>query len=187
MFDYRLRLYTIGHGTRTIDELAGATLVHGSARIVDVRRYPASRRHPHLARASLEAALPRRGVAYEWRGDDLGGRRKESGPGASRHRALRVAAFRAFADHMDTPAFRAALERLARDAEQAPLAIMCAETLWWRCHRRLIADALVLRGVEVAHIIPPRTLQEHPLHETVRADEEGRPVYDAGGGAQLPQ
>jgi uncharacterized protein (DUF488 family) len=150
-----------------------------------VRRHPGSRRHPHLARTRLERALPEGGIAYEWRGEDLGGRRTPPPSGRPRHHALRVASFRAFADHMDTPAFRAALEQLARDAAGAPLALMCAETLWWRCHRRLIADALALRGVEVVHIIPPHTLQAHPLHEAVRADESGRPVYDVGAGPPL--
>jgi uncharacterized protein (DUF488 family) len=91
-----------------------------------------------------------------------------------------VAAFRSYADHMDTAGFRSALKRLERDAAMDRLAIMCAETLWWRCHRRLIADALALDGLTVVHLIGPGKIQEHKLQESVRRDGEGLPVYDAG-------
>jgi uncharacterized protein (DUF488 family) len=178
-------LYTIGHGDRSLDELLSALSRNGVTTIVDVRRFPGSRRHPHFSRAALERSLHDAGVLYEWRGDELGGRR--SAPDhPSRHPVLRVAAFRNFADHMDTEAFRTALEDVMRRAEQrSGVTLMCAETLWWRCHRRLIADALVLCGRTVDHIITTDKLQPHRLHEAVRADRLGRPTYDVGASAPL--
>src|SRR4030088_2921402 len=98
-------LYTVGHGTRSLDELAETLHDAGVGRLVDVRRFPGSRRHPHLSRASLEVELPARAVAYEWWGEDLGGRRRSESP-TSRHPAWRDPAFRAYAEHKDTPAFR---------------------------------------------------------------------------------
>lgn len=169
-------LYTVGHGTRSVAELASVVSSAGVALLVDVRRYPASRRHPHLSRAALEQDLPPLGIAYEWC-EALGGRRSRSP--ASRHSAWRNEAFRAYADHMDGADFRAALDSLLGPL---PLAVMCAETLWWRCHRRLIADAATLAGVEVVHLLGEGQSQPHRLHENVRADEEGWPVYDKGQG-----
>jgi uncharacterized protein (DUF488 family) len=170
-------VYTIGHGTRTADGLIDALRAEGVRLLVDIRRFPGSRRSPHLARGPLEAAVTAAGIGYSWRGEELGGRRRGGG-GPSRHTAWRVAAFRSYADWMDGPTFRAALERLERDAARTRLALLCAETLWWRCHRRLVADALVSRGHRVLHIMPGGRLQEHPLHAGLRRDEEGRPVYD---------
>jgi uncharacterized protein (DUF488 family) len=170
-------LFTIGHGTRSIDELA--TVLHGSAieLLVDVRRQPGSRRNPHFARESLEAELPGRGIAYEWWGPALGGRRRSNG--ASRHLAWRDPAFRAYADHMETSEFVDALESLLGRAAASPTAVMCAETLWWRCHRRLISDAAVVRGVDVVHLglgVP----STHRLTPEARVDTGHRIVYDVG-------
>src|SRR4051812_33644543 len=110
----RPTLFTIGHGARSLEELV-MLLGEANARIlVDVRRFPGSRRHPHFARAALEASLPPLGVTYVFRGEALGGRRE--GRAGSPHRALREPAFRAYADHMDTPEFRAAADDLAAEA-----------------------------------------------------------------------
>ncbi|MDQ3571090.1 MAG: DUF488 domain-containing protein [Actinomycetota bacterium] len=171
-------MYTVGHGTRSVDELAAVIGDAGLSVVVDVRRYPGSRRHPHLSRAGLERDLPARGITYRW-WEALGGRRSRAAD--SRHRAWRNQAFGAYADHMDTAEFRHALDHLI---EELPLAVMCAETLWWRCHRRLIADAAVLKGVEVVHLLDVGKSQPHRLHDGVRNDEEGRPVYDGGGKAR---
>lgn len=173
-------LYTVGHGTRSTEELVAVLSQVGVGCLLDVRRYPGSRRSPHLGRPALAASLPAAGIAYEWWGDELGGRRSRAP--ASRHPALRNDAFRAYADHMDTPEFRAAVERLVPSAQPgtAPSALMCAETLWWRCHRRLIADALVVRGVDVVHLVRVGVLEPHRLHPAARADEGGWPVYDMG-------
>ena len=167
-------LYTVGHGRRSTEDLAAVLADAGVSRLVDVRRFPGSRRNPHLSRDHLEADLPARGIAYEWV-EALGGRR--SRVTASRHPAWRNDAFAGYADHMDSPEFRAALDDLLT---RLPLAVMCAETLWWRCHRRLVADAATLAGVEVVHLLDVGRSEPHRLHPAVRPDEEGRPVYDGG-------
>jgi uncharacterized protein (DUF488 family) len=174
-------LYTVGHGTRSTEELVAVLSQVGVGRLLDVRRYPGSRRSPHLARQVLSTTLPAAGIAYEWWGHELGGRRSRAP--ASHHPALRNDAFRAYADHMGSPEFRTALEGLVASARgaTAPSALMCAETLWWRCHRRLIADALVLRGVEVVHLVRVGGLESHRLHPAARPDEAGWPVYDVAG------
>jgi len=130
-----VRLFTVGHGTRTTEELVAVLTDGGIELLVDVRRFPGSRRHPHLARERLAAELA---TPYEWWGDELGGRRKPVAE--TRHPQWRNEAFRAYADGMDTPVFVAAFDRLLARAAEAPTAVMCAETLWWRCHRRLIAE-----------------------------------------------
>lgn len=181
-----MRIFTIGHGTRTIEELVEILRSAGVSRLIDVRRFPGSRRNPHLAGEQLERSLPDHGIAYEWWGEELGGRRSST-PETSRHPAWKVAGFRAYADYMDTDEFRTALLRLEKDARGGPpLAIMCAETLWWRCHRRLISDALVADGVEVVHLVDRDERQSHSLAEFARIDERGQPVYDVGVDRELP-
>ncbi|HEX2294147.1 MAG TPA: DUF488 domain-containing protein [Actinomycetota bacterium] len=179
-------VFTVGHGTRATEELAALLASAGVGLLVDVRRFPGSRRHPHFAREALAESLPALGVAYEWRGEELGGRRSRDRSG-SRHPAWRNDAFAGYADHMDTPVFRAALERIETEARSGVrLAVMCAETLWWRCHRRLIADALVLRGVEVVHLVQPGNSTPHPVNEAARLGDDGYPVYDVGATPELP-
>ncbi|HWD08834.1 MAG TPA: DUF488 domain-containing protein [Actinomycetota bacterium] len=179
-------LFTIGHGTRSVDELSGILTGAGVTLLADVRRFPGSRRNPQLSRASLSEALPERGVRYEWWGESLGGRRSgrplggpPGGP-PSRHPAWREPAFRAYADHMDSAEFRQALGRLLEVSSAEETAVMCSETLWWRCHRRLIADAAVLRGRPVVHLLSAGHAEPHPANPAMRRDEEGWPVYDVG-------
>jgi uncharacterized protein (DUF488 family) len=179
--------HTIGHGARSADEFLETLLGARIDVVLDVRRFPGSRRHPHFGRAEIERRLAGVAVGYEWWGEELGGRRRASVE--SRHTALRVAALRAFADHMDSPEFAHALARVHERAARERIALMCAETLWWRCHRRMISDALALAGVEVVHLISPAQRQAHKLHDTVRLDGRGRPTYDAGAatlGAREP-
>lgn len=177
-------VYTVGHGARPLAELISTLRSAEIELLVDVRRFPGSRRHPHFGRESLESALPKHGIAYEWRGESLGGRRKPV-PG-SRHHAWRNDSFRAYADHMGSDAFRSALDEIERDAEEGRRqAVMCSETLWWRCHRRLIADMLTLDDFCVVHLVNDKQ-QSHPLHEALRVDEKGSPVYDMGVEAELP-
>jgi uncharacterized protein (DUF488 family) len=172
-------VYTLGHGTRSSHELVEVLRGAGAGRLVDVRRSPASRRHPRFGRELLEPFLSGRDIAYEWWGEELGGRRSAPKDRISRHSALTNASFRNFADHMDTPEFRGALDALETSAEMGPpVALMCAETLWWRCHRRLISDALSLHGIEVVHLLDAHKRQNHPFHEAARADASGAPVYD---------
>lgn len=179
-----MTVVTVGHGTRTSGELGELLLGAGVSRLVDVRRYPASRRNPHLAADPLAAALAEVGVDYEWWGEHLGGRRRPLPD--SRHRALTSDAFRGYADHMDTAGFRQALELLVARSAERGTAVMCAETLWWRCHRRLIADAaLVARGASVRHLLHDGSLSPHAVTDGARPAGAGV-VYDAGAVGQLP-
>jgi uncharacterized protein (DUF488 family) len=178
-------IFTIGHGNRTTEALAGILGRAGVGRLVDVRRWPTSRRNPHFNKDALESALPGYSIAYDWRGEELGGRRRPRED--SRHTAWRAEPFRGYADHMDTQSFRRVLADLEEDAgREPPLAIMCAETLWWRCHRRLISDALVLRGHTVLHLIDLRSTQPHRLHDSIRAEAGNWPVYDIGPSGEVP-
>jgi uncharacterized protein (DUF488 family) len=160
---------TIGHGTRTIDELAALLLAAGVTTLIDVRRYPSGKRQPHLSRERLAADLARPGLAYEWWGEALGGRRAgtaQTGPDSG----WRSAAFDAYSSYMSTPAFRSALAELeARARAGEALAIMCAETVWWRCHRRLIADALTVDGFTVEHLIDRVPGRRHELSRPSQA------------------
>lgn len=143
--------------------------------LVDVRAFPASRRHPHFARAALEESLPKAGIRYVWEGGALGGRRKAATD--SPHIALRNPSFRAYADHMATEEFREGIERLRALSRSAPAAVVCAERLPWQCHRFLIADYLVAGGDSVTHLVNPGSEQAHRLNPVARV-REGRLMYD---------
>jgi uncharacterized protein (DUF488 family) len=160
-----------------IDQLDSA----GVLRLIDVRTAPGSRRSPQYGRQALAASLASADVAYEWRGQDLGGFRRPRPD--SPHRALRNDSFRGYADHMDSPAFAGEIETLVQSSTVTPSAIMCAEVPWWRCHRRMIADALLARGCLVIHMLD-RSLQEHRLHPNARL-EGSRVVYDVADQASL--
>lgn len=153
-------LLTIGHDTSDRAELIARLRTAGVASVVDVRRYPGSRRDPEMAREAMERWLPESGVAYRWE-PRLGGRRRVRRDRAERDGWWRVEAFRAYADHMRSEEFGAALDQLVAEAD-GTLAVMCSEFVWWRCHRRLIADAAVLlRGVPVVHVMPDGGRRSH--------------------------
>ncbi len=171
------RICTVGHGARPAGALLAILAGAGVSTLVDVRRFPGSRRHPQFGRDALAAAVTGAGLRYTWQGEALGGRR-DPVP-RSRHSALRTAAFAAYADHMDTAAFRTAVDDLIDRAATDLPAVLCAETLWTHCHRMLIADALVLRGAAVEHLVDAGTRQPHRLTEGVRRGDDGWPVYDA--------
>lgn len=175
-------VYTVGHGTRSLEELAEVLKAAQVQVLVDVRRFPGSRRHPHFARDRMEASLPEMGLAYEWLGQELGGRRKPAQD--SPNTAWRNDAFRGYADHMHSEEFRSALRALEERATVTSQAVMCAETLWWRCHRRLIADALVADALKVVHLGLGRDAP-HQLHPAARM-ENGRIIYDVGATPPLP-
>jgi GNAT superfamily N-acetyltransferase len=176
-------LLTVGHGTLAAGDLAELLRAHGVALVVDVRSYPGSRRHPHVGREQIARWLPEAGVAYRWE-PRLGGRRRAR-PG-SRHVALRNEAFRAYADHMASPEFAAGLDAVLADAADRRTAVMCSESVWWRCHRRLLADAAVLvRGARVRHLMHDGRLVDHPVTDAARLDR-GQVVYDVGGDRPLP-
>jgi uncharacterized protein (DUF488 family) len=154
-------IYTVGHSTRSLDEFLALLGAHGVTSLVDVRTVPRSRRHPHFGADRLATALLAAGVEY-WHEPGLGGLRKPR-PDSS-NTAWRHAGFRGYADYMETPAFEGAVARLVERAQAtARLAMMCAEAVWWRCHRQLIADALVARGLEVRHITSEARPAEHEL------------------------
>lgn len=168
---------TFGHGTLEADDLVGLVRAAGIEAIVDVRRYPGSRRSPHLGRDAMEEWLDAAGIGYRWL-PALGGRRKVA-PG-SPNAGLRNESFRAYADHMATDEFRAGLSELLDLAAARPVAVMCSESVWWRCHRRLVADHLMLvDDVAVEHLFPDGRLTPHPpAPEARRVD--GDVVYDVG-------
>lgn len=167
--------YTVGHSNHELDRLVALLAAHGVTRVVDVRRFPGSRRLPHFARDELARSLPERGLDYRHL-VDLGGRRRPRPD--SPNAGWRVESFRGYADHMATPEFHAALSELEELAAARPSAIMCSEGLWWRCHRRLVSDALVVRGWEVRHIAPDARVSEHELTEFAEV-HRGELVYPA--------
>jgi uncharacterized protein (DUF488 family) len=167
----------VGHGKRTAAELLGLLRAEEIGLLVDVRRFPASRRNPQFSREPLEAELANGGVRYEWWGQTLGGRRRPV-PSETRHPAWNDAAFRGYADHMDRPEVREAFSQLLLVAEGIRTAMMCSEALWWRCHRRLLSDAAELAGSPVVHLLSPGRSQPHIVHPALRRGDDGWPVYD---------
>ncbi|HYF72977.1 MAG TPA: DUF488 domain-containing protein [Nocardioides sp.] len=155
-------LVTFGHGTAGPDELTALVRGAGIAQVVDVRRFPGSRRDPGLSSEAMGSWFPDAGVDYLWE-PRLGGRRRiPAGQDATVDGWWRVAAFRAYAAHMRTDEFREGLEVLLGCLDRAPTAIMCSESLWWRCHRRLVSDAvLLLHGIPVNHLAHDGRLTEH--------------------------
>ena len=148
-----MTIYTIGHSDRPFPSFLRLLRAHGIELLVDVRRHPGSRKHPQYNREALAAALAEAGIEYTFLGDTLGGRRERSVPEEeSPNRGLTHPSFRNYADYMRTPAFRRGVEDLLTLAADRKAAIMCSEGWWVTCHRRLLADALVARGIEVRHI-----------------------------------
>ena len=170
-------LYTIGHSTRTLDQLALALQAHAIETLVDIRAFPMSRRLPHFNRESLEAELPRRGIRYLWM-KSLGGYRKATRQN-SPHTALRNASFRNYADYTLTPEFTRAISELIQNAAQSRTAYMCAERVYFHCHRMIVSDWLVVHGHEVFHIDAEGPTHRHRLMAEARMIE-GRMIYNGG-------
>lgn len=173
-------LWTIGHSTREWDAFVAMLGEASIACVVDVRRFAGSRRNPQFSPIAMAPALQEAGIAYLPM-PELGGRRTARAD--SPNDAWRVAAFRGYADYMGTEEFQLARERLKRDAADSRCAVMCAEALWWRCHRRLIADDFVARGWQVMHLVAPGKQQSHPLNPAARM-HDGVLRYPAVGAAQ---
>lgn len=166
------RIWTIGHSTRSADEFIALLNSSGITGLADVRTIPRSRRHPHFAREALAARLAREGIEYRHFAA-LGGLRKPRPD--SPNGAWRNDAFRGYADHMMTPEFARAVDELLEFARQCPVAVMCAEAVWWQCHRMLLSDALTARGVDVQHIMSQRgkrSLQPHRLTPFAQLESE---------------
>ena len=169
------RIFTIGHSTRDLADFIALLRENGVQRLADIRRYPGSRRYPHFSRDALRLSLPAEGIEYIHM-PELGGRRKPLPD--SRNTAWRNEQFRAYADYMASDEFAVGVNDLSVLAEARPAAIMCAESVWWRCHRRLLADHLVLVSkVHVEHLFHDGRLVEHtPTAEARRIDDHV--VYD---------
>lgn len=166
---------TFGHGTLSREDFVRILRRAGVTRIVDIRSYPGSRRNPQFGRETMELWLPDAGIGYSWI-RDLGGRRRPNRN--SRHTSLRHEAFRAYADHMETEEFGRGISELLQLAGAEPCAIMCSESVWWRCHRRLVADHLVLvEGVTVLDLMHDGRQRPHPVTPGVR-ECEGVLIYD---------
>jgi uncharacterized protein (DUF488 family) len=171
-------LVTFGHGTASAERMTELLRGAGVVALVDVRTAPGSRRHPQVARAELESWLPEAGISYRWE-KRLGGFRKPGPEPADV--AWREEMFRGYAEHMRSGEFLAAVDELLAQAELDSTAVMCAESLWWRCHRRLLADFVsAVRGVPVRHLLHDGRLEEHRLSPGLRLREDGLLVYDAG-------
>ncbi len=170
-------ILTVGHGTASQQELETLLLGTDVASVVDVRRHPGSRRHPHVARDRLEEWLPAAGIDYRWE-ERLGGRR--SRVEGSPNTGLRDPAFQGYADHLDTAEFREAIAEVLAEAGSRRVAVLCSESVWWRCHRRLIADHVtLLTDVPLRHLLHDGRLDEHRPTDVVRV-EDGRLIYDGG-------
>jgi len=167
-------LYTIGHSTRTLDELIEVLQAHSIQTLVDIRSFPVSRRLPYFNRESLEKLLPTAGIKYVWI-KALGGYRKKIRDG-SPNLALRSTAFRNYADHMLTEDFQRGIVELVKFGEQSRTAYMCAERVYFRCHRMLVSDWLVAHGHEVLHIDATGPVKPHKLTAEARLIE-GQLIY----------
>jgi uncharacterized protein (DUF488 family) len=170
-------IWTVGHSNRPLDELVGLPKDQSIALLADVRRFPGSKRQPQFAKESLEAVLRRAAIGYQ-HFEALGGRRSRQRKG-SPNAAWRNESFNAYADHMLTDEFRAGLDELMARAASSPTAILCAEAVPWRCHRQLIADALLARGWEVRHILAAGRVLPHRMTEFAKVSK-GHVTYPGG-------
>ena len=161
-----MQIWTVGHSTRTIDEFISLLKANEIKVLADVRAWPSSKRYPQFNKDRLTESLNAHGIRYEYF-PELGGKRKTKPD--SRNTAWRNASFRGYADYMETEQYQKGIERLLDvSRSDGSTAIMCAEAVWWRCHRSLIADYLKARGVEVLHILGPNKAEPHPYTPVAR-------------------
>jgi uncharacterized protein (DUF488 family) len=171
-------LLTYGHGTETAGRTAAVLAGPEVASLVDIRIAPGSRRNPQFARGALEEWLPEAGIAYRWE-KRLGGFRQPSpgNPDTAWHEDM----YRGYAEYMRSPDFRAAIDAVLAEAEAQQVTVMCSESLWWRCHRRLLADFVaVARGIEVRHLMHDGRTEAHRPSPGLRLRDDGLLVYDSG-------
>ena len=173
------RIWTIGHSTRSFEDFLALLRASRISRLADIRTIPQSRRHPHFSRASLDASLAEHGIEYRHFAD-LGGLRKPRAD--SPNGAWKNASFRGYADHMLTAPFAIAVDELLAFGSpsgevETRAVVMCAEAVWWRCHRMLLSDALVGRGVEVEHILSDAKTQPHRLTPFAKVSDAGEVTY----------
>lgn len=171
-----LELFTLGHSNHTLEQFLALLERHRIQALADIRRFPGSRTFPHFQQETLSAALRERGVEYHWI-EELGGRRsRQEAPESSRNSAWRNQSFRNYADYMLTEKFRSGVARLCELAADRRTAMMCSESVYWRCHRRLVSDYLAAHGASVQHIFPNGDLKPHRLTEDARI-EDGDVTY----------
>lgn len=163
--DQGLTISTVGHSTRSIEEFIQILINHQIKTLVDVRTFPGSRRYPQFNKAELADSLEVVGIHYVHQ-PKLGGRRKARPD--SKNTAWNNESFRGYADHMDTAEFQQGIEELLELARQQSTAVMCAEAVWWRCHRSLISDFLKAASVKVMHILGEKKVEEHPYTPVAR-------------------
>ena len=168
-----MALLTVGHGPQQRADLAARLLGAGIEQLIDVRRFPGSRNNPDVRREALEEWLPDAGIGYRWE-DRLGGRRTLPRGEPVADDWWTVTQFAAYAAHTRTPEFTAALDEVLAEASARTVAVMCSESVWWRCHRRLIADVVVLaRGLPVHHVLPDGRLAPHRVSEGAVLGDDG--------------
>ena len=169
------QLFTIGHSTHPLDRFLALLAPHGIEVLADIRRFPSSRKFPHFNQDNLSSALQQAGIKYLWI-ETLGGRRGKKTKGPSDNLGLRNESFRNYADYMNTEGFREGIRELLAVAAEKPTAFMCSESVFWRCHRRLVADYPLVNGVAVRHIMPSGELRPHTLTEGAKV-EAGELTY----------
>lgn len=175
-----MTIFTIGHSTRSLDEFIALLKAHGVTQLADIRTIPKSKRHPHFAGEALAASLPVAGISYR-HFPGLGGLRKPRRD--SRNSGWKNDSFRGYADYMQTDEFANALKDLVRWSDAGSTGpglrtvIMCAEAVWWRCHRQLVSDALVASGIDVRHISSATSAPLHSLTDFARVGPDGRVTY----------
>ena len=172
--DQGLTIWTVGHSTRSIEEFNQILNSHKIKTLVDVRTFPGSRRYPQFNKAELAESLEKIGIQYVHQ-PKLGGRRKARPD--SKNTAWNNQSFRGYADHMETPEFQQGIDELLKLARLQSTTVMCAEAVWWRCHRSLISDYLKAAGLKVVHILGEKKTEEHPYTPVARI-VEGRLSYE---------
>jgi len=180
-----MQIFTIGHSTHSFDEFLLLLKEFGICVVADIRRYPGSRKFPQFNKEIMRGLLEAEGIEYVWF-EGLGGRRHADKNVKSPNTAIRSAAFRNYADYMGTNEFRASVGELMSRAGTSRTAVMCAEKLFWRCHRRLLSDYLVAQGVEVKHIMESGRLQPHSLSAGAVVTADGGVIYLSPGTADEP-
>lgn len=169
-------LYTLGHSTRSLEEFLSLLSRQGIQTLADIRSLPGSRKFPHFDRENLERVLPEHGVAYVWL-RALGGLRRVRKDFDSPNAGLTSPGFRAYADYMASDEFLTGVQELLQIAAGSVTAVMCAEAVYWRCHRRLLSDFLVAHGVEVLHMLGPKSLQSHRMSQGAMVTPQKTVIY----------
>jgi uncharacterized protein (DUF488 family) len=176
------QLFTIGHSTHPLDRFLALLASLSIEVLADIRRFPGSRKFPHFNQENLASTLQEAGIEYRWI-EALGGRRRKGTNGSSRNLGLRNESFRNYADYMLTESFQDGVKQLLSVAQERPTAFMCSEGVFWRCHRRLVSDFLLVHGITVQHIMPSGELQPHALTAGARV-ESGELTYPPPGADQ---